>query len=279
MPTNDRFVAPELINGRLVRAADPGEMERYGGLKRDFTDLASYSRETELDLADLERMYPRADGVVYPQVFGGAPQYFDSLRYSFYPGIDRGEPLATRGTEACVLTAEEEAATEPSRGNLKRYSLSAETLADDLTAQLAIEAEELIGYSLLRRKLKIVGPLTRCLAALGVEPLEESAVKQYMQEMIVFHRAEMKRALTWRTVSRMKWVEVSIRSCCERGIEIPEFALARCTQIAKAMQAGDLAVDFTVEKLMDVDPFMKVEASDESFYLDVWDESKFEAAL
>jgi hypothetical protein len=77
----------------------------------------------------------------------------------------------------------------------------------------------------------------------------------------------------------MEWVEVSIRSCCERGIEIPEFALARCTQIAKAMQAGDLAVDFTVEKLMDVDPFMKVEASDESFYLDVWDESKFEAAL
>ena len=183
-----------------------------------------------------------------------------------------------RQNSVCVLTAEEEAATEPSPSMLSRVKLEVEKLQDDLRAQLAHEAECLLGYKVLREDMRLPGPLALCLAALDIEPLREANVENYQKEMIVWHRAEMKRKGTWTAVSRLAWVETAIQRYNQ---PIPEFVLSRCVQIKKAMQeiAPATAPQFIVEHLMDVDPFMEVQVGDESWYIDVWGESKFEVNL
>lgn len=297
-PTNSLGLMPRLVNGTdLLREPTLEEMQRFGGVKRDLMSLDSYKREQRFAHLSEVAMYPvfyGGDSMQDPFTYGdfdrlvSAPMrgpsginmaVDDATQYQwryYYANSVMEQP---RATDVCVLTADEEAAVEPDRGKLERYALEVESLSDNLTAQLAVEAEDCLGYSLLRRKLNMSGPLTRCLAALGIEPLCTKAVEQYKDEMVVFHRAEMKRNKTWNSVSRLAWVDHTLSDCSEYNIEVPEFVLSRCVQIARAMKDQNVAVEFNVEKLADVDPFMRVEAGDESHYIDVWDESKFEAQL
>ncbi len=58
---------------------------------------------------------------------------------------------------------------------------------------------------------------------------------------------------------------------------VPEFAIQRAVQLKKELPTAEIFIDEYIAKK--VDPFLVVKHGEEQFYIDVWDEPKFEAQL
>jgi hypothetical protein len=70
----------------------------------------------------------------------------------------------------------------------------------------------------------------------------------------------------------LQWVKVPL----EDALDVPEFVYAKAREIASCLPEAS----FTVEQLQSerriYDPFLIVSYADESYYIEVWDESEFE---
>jgi len=156
----------------------------------------------------------------------------------------------------------------------------------DLISTLALKAEALLGYSVLRERLGIhPASLSRTLEELGIDPFLEGDVKKYKAnkardvEMKVWTDFQRRAGLdpmgavealvtsfvrvTWRRTKLSKY----------RG-EVPEFALSRAIEIKEHLPKARFYVDeLTVDKRYD--PFLVAACGREKFYIDVWDEPEF----
>ena len=172
--------------------------------------------------------------------------------------------------------------------NELRRARASEVVPDfDLISAIALKAEALLGYSVLRKRLGIhPASLTRTLEELGIDPFLKEDVKEYKVS-----KARDLEAKVWADLQRRAGmdpasaVEVLVTSfvratwrCTKlakyRG-EIPEFALSRAVEIKERLPKAR----FYVEELMvdkRYDPFLIVACGRERFYIDVWDEPEFE---
>jgi hypothetical protein len=70
----------------------------------------------------------------------------------------------------------------------------------------------------------------------------------------------------------LQWVKVPLAD----ALEVPEYVWAKAREIAGLVPEAN----FTVEQLQSerriYDPFLMVSYADESYYIEVWDESEFE---
>jgi hypothetical protein len=157
----------------------------------------------------------------------------------------------------------------------------------DLISAIAVKAEALLGYSVLRKRLGIhPASLTRTLEELDIDPFLEEDVKKYKAA-----KARDLKAKVWADFQRRagldpvgvealvtSFVRVSWR-CTKLAKfqgEIPEFALSRAVEIKERLPNARFYVEeLTVEKRYD--PFLVVACGRERFYIDVWDEAEFEA--
>lgn len=198
---------------------------------------------------------------------------FEQVRWV---GIDWGGP-EWNGAE--VLDLSKAPGSEPDRKLIPRLGVA---LADEseTEAALAKEAEALLGYKVLRRKLKIPGELGEVLACLDIEPLRFEAVEKYKADMVLWRQKEIveRHAPGYgRThIINVSWRRVALGSCEE---EVPLFALRKAVQVKKACPQAILEVDELIEEKKLIDPFLVARLDDETYYLEVWKEPKFEETL
>lgn len=177
--------------------------------------------------------------------------------------------------------------------DVAREKVRVQTYSEELT-NLAEEAESVLGYSVL--KSKMVKPLAKVLEELDIEILNADSVKTYQQVKI----NEAQNALgEFRGMQRYYWASTPLdqKSWDRLGYHapfvesimlgssspsspysfpIPEFALRKAIQIRKEMPE----VNFIVEQLThNPDPFLVAVLNQERYYIEVWDEPKFEATL
>jgi hypothetical protein len=171
--------------------------------------------------------------------------------------------------------------SEPDRKALPRFGVA---LADDgeTDVQLAKEAESLLGYNVLRRKLKIPGKLGEVLACLEIEPLDTTAVEKYKLDMVLWRKKEVfEKAAADPSFNRHYTIDVSWRRVllgdCQS--EVPLFALRKAVQVKKGCPEAMIEVDELIEQKKLIDPFLVATLDDETYYLEVWKEPKFEEKL
>ncbi len=81
----------------------------------------------------------------------------------------------------------------------------------------------------------------------------------------------------WRTPRRrfctcLQWV----KSPLEEAIDVPQFVKAKAAEIATHLPEATFTVEELRSERRAYDPFLIVSYGDESYYIDVWDESIFE---
>jgi len=171
--------------------------------------------------------------------------------------------------------------SEPDRKLIPRLGVA---LADEgeNEATLAKEAEALLGYNVLRRKLNIPGKLGEVLALLDIEPLNTEAVEKYKADMVLWRKKQhagqisMQVEFGRRVFVEVSWRRVAFAKCKE---EVPLFALRKAVQVKKACPEAILEVDELIEEKKLIDPFLVARLDDETYYLEVWKEPKFEETL
>ena len=168
----------------------------------------------------------------------------------------------------------------PSRQSLRRVAAAPELVDMDLhaeDAQLAFDAETLLGYAPLLKSKALPGRLRRVLQELDIQILDQISVDAYKEQMVAHYRTHAKMAdPTW----RLKPL---------RGMlaEVPKFALRKAVLIKRLLPEAEFYVD-----QLAVDPFLIVTlvplpdhltnhasrnlTSEVSAYVEVWDEPGFE---
>jgi hypothetical protein len=166
----------------------------------------------------------------------------------------------------------------PSKGLLVRTTVKV-TLGKGPDAPLAVEAEDLLGYTPLAERVGASSALRRTLAALDIEILDQASVDKYKAQMVGHYESYQKMQMpTWR-----------LHKLEDYAMPIPQFVLRKAVDIKKALPmvrfyVDQLAVDPFLIVSMDAlkDPFYNTTSrclDDDSAYIEVWDEPKFEASL
>jgi hypothetical protein len=169
-----------------------------------------------------------------------------------------------------------------------------ESAVPESTETLAQEARELLGYGALAEEtdkvLKVaslIKPLRATLAKLEMDILKPESVEQYkieqwreaMNKGFSDHLADVERGIrrhdSWINWAYYgcKWEQVDLS---KYGEPIPAHVLHKAIEIKKACPE----VTFVVEHLSEnPDPFLIADLNGERYYIEVWDEPKFEAGL
>lgn len=187
-----------------------------------------------------------------------------SLERSPYPG-----KLSTPSPRSAARTAVLE---QPSKSILQRAAIADVQPVDDtdLQASLALEAEALLGYSVLRETMKLVSPLAAALKKLEIEPFSYGTVMQYKLQMAQFAAQEAQKKNPY---AYAVWDKIPIAKYRK---PVPQMVLNRACEIKREVPAAGL---FIQELNIHPDPFLVAELGSEEFYVEVWDEPKFEAGV
>lgn len=153
--------------------------------------------------------------------------------------------------------------------SLTRVSAEVELPKTDI-ANLAKEAARLLGYSVLLKEVH--KPLLEVLSKLEIDILDVAKVEKYQAQVLkkangvnIDDEEDSDEYCYWEKV----WIE-------GYSAPIPEFVLAKAVEIKKA----EPNARFQVEYMQTVtDPFLIVCMNHESYYLEVWDEPKFEGRI
>lgn len=79
------------------------------------------------------------------------------------------------------------------------------------------------------------------------------------------------------TIKEWEWKSMTFTECEKQKIEIPEFAIDTAIRVKECIPATQLSVEILMntERLLG-DPFLVVQHGGLKYYIEVWDESKFE---
>jgi hypothetical protein len=163
---------------------------------------------------------------------------------------------------------------------------------DEMTLGVGAEAAELLGYEVLQSKQVEVTEATPILKSLGeleIEILNERDVKQYKHE----HQREIaiRTFAEWQSLPVSDWnsTRYSAPAWREQPIKeykepVPEFVLQKAIQIKKAVPGCVIAIEHLEES---PDPFLIVHTDmgssyktpTEAYYVEVWNEPKFEGRV
>jgi hypothetical protein len=155
---------------------------------------------------------------------------------------------------------------------------------------LAKKSEKLLGYPLLAQHVLQPGQLGKALMKLHIAIISTDSVERYKLDML---RATRRRhRTTYSTRYRVSWKSTLLRNYTS---PIPEFVLNKAVQVAEAVPQATFTVDhLNIRKRKrnpalaratrhDWDPFLQVSFGTghkrETYYIEVWDEPKFEGKI
>jgi hypothetical protein len=165
-------------------------------------------------------------------------------------------------------------------------ALHAPEVTGDSRQALAIEVEDLLGYTPLRKDARAPSKLQRLLAELEIAAFDPATVTAYKDRMLAHFgaRAEQKSS-HWGVISiiDVRWRTSSLHAYAK---PVPEFVLRKCLQIKKREPAAAFFVDELVEVHRTLDPFLVVTLGGDLplpgadfAHIEVWDEPEFEKTL
>jgi len=169
---------------------------------------------------------------------------------------------------------------------LKRMEVASPTTTEKI-ADLATSAKLMLGYNLLADRVLSPVRLATVLKELAVQPFSEVSVKEYQAEKI----SETREARKEQRKSHPRWQRGIRENISWKSIPIekytktvPEFALRKAIQIKQACPSANVSIEeLTVQRIQPVrknyDPFLVVSLGREKYYIEVWDEAKFETKL
>ena len=114
------------------------------------------------------------------------------------------------------------------------------------------------------------------LALLDIEPLNAEAVEKYKADMVLWRKKAIDPGYMRTHIIDVSWRRIALNKCTE---EVPLFALRKAVQVKKALPEVILEVDELIEEKKLIDPFLVARLEDETYYLEVWKEPKFEETL
>ena len=167
---------------------------------------------------------------------------------------------------------------------LERMEVATSAVTEKITT-LATEAKLILGYSKLADRVLSPVRLATVLKELEINPFSDSSVEKYKTEKVAELREERKSARKrtgWRAYSeKISWKTFNISAYKKT---IPEFALRKAIQVKQACPAVEIMIDELIVKKTqpirkDFDPFLVVKLGEEKYYIEVWDEAKFENKL
>lgn len=205
----------------------------------------------------------------------------------------RSAGLVDDGLNGNVAVAELPAVAKPDRDSILRREPVApcngpEDVAeavDAMQAELARDAERLLGYRVMRARLRLPDPLLAALAKLEIEPFDVSTVGQYKAEMVKYAQSEARKLDAAEGVDRYS-VMARVASWIRYRLDqypkpVPEYVLEKALQIKRECPAAG----FQIEELDVVkDPFLIVTGPGEMrgnivipqrYHIEVWDEAEF----
>jgi hypothetical protein len=176
---------------------------------------------------------------------------------------------------------------KPATSMLKTQEVAEADLSNSRVG-LAIEVEDILGYTPLRTDVKAPSRLERALSELEIETFKQETVDAYKKQMRDHFYGKAQERDLERSIGRQQynpmgyyvtevsWQRVDLGTYKQ---PVPEHILRKCVQIKKAIPEATFQVDELKENSRVVDPFMVVTLGSESLYFEVWDEPKFEASL
>lgn len=142
--------------------------------------------------------------------------------------------------------------------------------------RIAEEAATVLGYTAYSRHVagKFGGELGRALRELGIQPFTVESVEKYKKEVA----AELRRKhpSTYYAHVTVEWKRCSL-STYNRKVE--PFILSTAIEVKKRVPAAEFFVEEVRVESKPYDPFLIVKLGEESYYIGVWDEPKFEKTL
>lgn len=176
------------------------------------------------------------------------------------------------------------------QAEIKRVSFELPHECGESLVSLADEANEILGYSILKEHSEKttdgMKPLERVLAELGIETLDGGDVENYQRKMLI-DAANEKFAEWCKSNPTPKYGMFVGPSWTETKIEeykqpIPEFVLNKAVQIKKAIPEAQIVISHLE---MHPDPFLVVRLEErqylysESYFVECWEEPKFEGRI
>jgi hypothetical protein len=178
-----------------------------------------------------------------------------------------------------------------SKAILKRAPLSVKGPTEKIE-KLAISAKLVLGYHRLADLVSAPKRLITVLRELEIEPYTQSTVEDYKVNKVRKVRAEIARRKEENSRSRFHgslratWRKTAIDRYTRM---IPEFALRKAVMIKEACPDAEIEIDSLViervraysntSRTSDPDPFLVASLGAEKYYIEVWDEKKFEDKL
>jgi len=144
----------------------------------------------------------------------------------------------------------------------------------DGTKELAAKAAKVLGYCGLQRIIPSQGTsaaqaveVSHVFAELGIEPLSKARVLKYQRWYTRTHGG----TFSW---ERISWESTDIEKYVD---PIPEFALSRAVELRERLPKARFKIEFPVRnEIPKSDPFLLMTYGSEEYYLEVWDEPRFE---
>jgi hypothetical protein len=157
-----------------------------------------------------------------------------------------------------------------------------ELVEGDARQALAVEVEDVLGYTPLRRDAKAPSRLQRVLTELQIEAFDPEKVAEYKKKMrLHFQTIEDNRLAKDPFSTTRTEVQWHMKSLTGYTKPVPEFVLRKCVTIKQAMPDATFHVDELIETRRNVtfDPFLVVNLGEDQAVIEVWDELEFEKTL
>jgi hypothetical protein len=245
-------------------------------IAREQVAVAAAARRNEAEATWNNVSYDELVRGITPSI----PSISDLYRQHLSDAWTNGGPIEDRAASAERSTHLKVDA--PSRDVLVRTRIAVKQSSPTVREALAIEAEDLLGYTPLRDDVKAPSALRRVLAHLEIDVLDEKTVDAYKKQMVAHYDTHGKMKMpTWRLAAIENY-----------ALPIPEFVLRKAVAIKKELPAARFYVDHLA-----IDPFLIVSMEQDDMedpntnlasrhldanteaYIECWDEPKFEGKL
>lgn len=165
---------------------------------------------------------------------------------------------------------------------LTRGPLVTEDVAKMTDEKMLRDIDTLLGYKPVGEAVRLQ-TVAAIFKKLDIEPFDSEKVDKYKTQMRQRHSRTRTDSYGDIHRTRASWDEIALTQYKK---PVPAFALLRAMQVARELKKASIKHQFVVEELKsttsvekrerNLDPFMVLHVDNQVFYLDVWDEPKFE---
>lgn len=158
---------------------------------------------------------------------------------------------------------------------LTRTSLAVDVVIPKTTRTMAAKAKDLLGYKVMSKAVKRPTVLAKLLRKLEINPFSKASVMAYQEAMCDEVYDQLKKDGKDADNFSIRWKSIAIANY---NHPIPEFVLNKAIQIKEENPEVDLKIEeLSVKEVPD--PFLVAKLDEEEYYVDCWDEKKFEDQL